>query len=134
MSALLALVLSVLGPGPDAAIIAPELVAAVQHRVDGGHAPVTSSPTLDLVLVATYVRLESRATIAPDPKSHDAHDRTSCGILQLRCDLVRGRTLAEQARQWLWCVERSSLADVDSSPSRAAHRLELARATLRGAM
>lgn len=132
--ALLALALSVLGPGPDAAAIAPELVAAVQHRVDGGHAPVTSSPTLDLALVATYVRLESGATIRPRPWSHDARDGQSCGILQLPCGFVARHTLAEQARWWLHCVEESSLADVDSSPARAVHRLELARAMLRGAM
>jgi hypothetical protein len=46
-AAILSLVLSVLGPGPDVKQIAPAIVHAVEWRADHGLAPVTGSPAED---------------------------------------------------------------------------------------
>jgi hypothetical protein len=54
----------------------------------------------------------------------------SCGAWQMKCTLVRGMSLEQQARTWLTWVQASSLASVDSSPSRAARRVALAERLL----
>lgn len=131
---LLAFALSVLGPGPDAATIAPAIVRVIQWRADHGLPPVTESPTLDVALVAVYIRHESSVMLDPPPVSKDARDLTSCGALQLPCSYVAKHGIARQIQYWLVNVQMSSLASVDSSPSRARRRLSEARDALRGAI
>ena len=134
-TALLALALQCLAPGgPDADRIAPAIVAAVEARVARGLPPITESPTLDVCLVATYVAHESGANVAPHPVSWDAGAGVSCGALQMACERVRGRSVRWQVGAWLRDVVDSSLAKVDSSPTRAAVRLAQAREMLRAAL
>ena len=133
MTPLLALALSCLGPSPDAATLAPAIVDAVTWRASQGAAPVTDSHPLDVCLLAVYARHESGGQLHPRPWSWDARAGLSVGPWQLRpplSDLPPRR----QAIAWLRAVRLSSLGAVDSSPARAAVRLEEARQALRGAL
>jgi hypothetical protein len=58
----------------------------------------------------------------------------SCGLVQLRCEWVRGLTIRQQLALWLRLVRASSLASVDSSAKRAAYRERLSRHLLAMAM
>ena len=132
--ALVALALQCMGGGPDSAILAPAIVEAVESRARRGLPPVTSSPTEDVCLVGTYMRHESSGMLEPPPRSHDARDLTSCGPLQQQCWRVKDKAPAQLVRMWLHDVAHSSLASVDSLPSRAKRRLDEARDALRGAI
>jgi hypothetical protein len=79
--------------------------------------------------MAVYSAHESSNMLEPPPSAWDARAGVSCGPWQMRCS-GRARTVLGQARQWLWMVRRSSLANVDSSATRAASRLALATRAL----
>ena len=134
-AALVALALQVMGGADvgDAATIAPAIVTAVEWRAAHGLPPASDSPTLDVVLLATYARLESSARIEPLPASWDAKAGVSYGVLQMPYRVAR-MPLDVQCRTWLGWVTASSLASVDSSPRRARHRLALARESLTRAL
>lgn len=132
--AALALALTILAGCPDARPIARAIVSAVEARAAAGLRPVTSSPAEDVALLAVYARHESTGTIHPVPLSWDAKAGRSCGVWQMHCYAVRGWSLEAQAGTWLRWVAGSSLAGVDSSPSRARDRAAEARAALRGAL
>ncbi len=115
----------------DAHAVADALAAAVERQA----APATGeSHAVDAAVLALYAALESH--LDTDAVSYDplAGGGMSCGMLQQRCPFVWRSSLEEQARALLWDVRHSSLADVDSSPSRARRRLERARDALRGAL
>lgn len=140
-AALVALALQVMGGAGvgDAATIAPAIVQAVEWRAAHGLPPASDSPTLDVVLLAVYARHESSARLHPAPESWDALALVSCGPWQMKCGVVgwpweREYSPALQARTWLGWVSSSSLAQVDSSKSRARRRLAEARDALRGAI
>ena len=124
-AAILALVLSVLGPCPDAQPIARAIVAAVESRASRGLAPVTASPAEDAALLAVYARLESGGQVHPQPWSWDARAGVSCGPWQMPCGVRLG--LVGQAALWLRWVAGGGLAGVDSSPRRARVRAREAR-------
>jgi hypothetical protein len=76
--------------------------------------------------MAVYSALESGNRMHPEAWSWDAKAGRACGPWQEPCAIVRQWSAARQARYWVRCVRSSSLASVDSSPSRARRRLELA--------
>ncbi len=115
----------------DARAVADALAAAVEPEP----MPATGeSHAVDVAVLALYAALESH--LDTEAVSYDplAGGGMSCGMLQQRCPLVWRSSLAEQARVWLWDVRHSSLAGVDSSPSRARARLERARLALSAAL
>jgi hypothetical protein len=89
----------------------------------------TDDERLRAVLVV-YAHRESWYHLDPTPHSWDALARISCGAWQIPCSYARTHTLAEQARWWLWNVQRRGLARLDSSATRAYGRARLAEATL----
>lgn len=136
VQALVALVFAVwkvLGAtGPDERPIA----LAIAQAVASEKAPATGeSHAVDAALEAYYAWKESRLNEHPHPESWDAIAGLSCGAWQLRCYLVTGVPLETQARTWLDSLHRAGLArGVDSSPTRAAHRLEKTREALAEAL
>ena len=94
-TALLAFVLSVLGPGPDARPVAEAIVNAVE--ADADNAPLTGSHAEDAAFLAVYVRHESGASVLPRPQSWDSKAGVSCGAFQMPCAIVRRTTLETQA-------------------------------------
>ena len=136
--ALLALVLFVLGPGPDAQALAPAIVGAVEWRAARGLPPVTGSPAEDAVLVATFVRHESGASLDPAPQSHDARARQSCGPLQQQCARVAGRSPRQLVAIWLHDAARGGVAGLcgygRAGRRIARQRLSEARAALTTAL
>lgn len=58
----------------------------------------------------------------------------SCGLVQLRCEWIRGLDVEGQLRLWLRLVRASSLGNVDSSPKRARYRERLSRELLARAL
>lgn len=132
MTALLALVLAVLGPCPDARPIADAVAHAVEARAAQGLAPVTASPAEDAALLAVYARLESGGRVHPQPWSWDARAGVSCGPWQMPCGIRA--SLRGQAATWLRWVAEGGLAGVDSSARRARVRSAEARRWVRGAI
>jgi hypothetical protein len=116
-----------LSPGlerlPTAAPIAAAIATACAEDAARGYADAP----LEAAVMAVYAYRESslRPAVTGD-------GGRSCGMLQMRCELVRGLDLTGQARLWLSLVHRSSLGDVDSSPARARRRTRLAARLLDG--
>lgn len=90
----------------------------------------TDATPEEAALLAVYVELESGVSERPRAFSWDAKAGVSCGILQEPCDYVRTHTLTEQCQWWLTALRKRGLASLDSSPSRAAKRSEMARGLL----
>jgi len=84
----------------------------------------------DAALVVVYGAHESGLSEHPRAWAWDAMAGVSCGLLQLRCSLVRSLTVEGQVREWLRLVHSAGLAAVDSSPTRAAQRRAEAEALL----
>lgn len=57
-------------------------------------------------LLVVFADHESGIDENPIPRSHDARDLTSCGVLQMQCGFVRTHSLRDQVRGWLWRVQR----------------------------
>jgi hypothetical protein len=133
--ALLALVLSVLGPSPDAAPIARAIVAAVE--ADACNAPVTTDHASDAVLLAVFARRESSALLRPAPQSWDARAGRSAGPWQMSPSVAK-LPLERQASLWLrWAREGgvAGLCGYGRAGRRIARqRLSEARAALTTAL
>lgn len=86
----------------------------------------------EVALLTVYAWLESGAQVDPKPYSWDARAHVSCGPWQEPCAIVARLTLGGQARYWVRQLREVGLAKVDSSPSRAAKRLQRARDALEG--
>jgi hypothetical protein len=124
MPSLSALVLSLwhlLSPGAERLPQAPAIARAIETAVSEDFARGYVDAPLEAAVVAVYAARES--SLRPGVRGDGGK---SCGLLQLRCSLVRGMTLTEQVRLWLRLVHASSLGSVDSSPKRAARRLRIA--------
>jgi hypothetical protein len=134
-SALVALILAIWSNlhahGPDAARIAEAIAGAVESEASPASG---ESIAVDAALLALYAAKESHLSEHPMAESWDAKAGLSCGYLQLRCALTRDRSLRQQAQTWLAAVRRGGLVAADSSRSRAARRMEEARAALGAAM
>jgi len=107
-------VLLQLAPGGEklAAPAADIIARAVDHEAE---------PERWAALLAVYVVRES--SMRPDAVGDGGR---SCGLVQLRCEWTAHLDAEGQLRLWLRLVHASSLGAVDSSPSRAARRAELA--------
>jgi hypothetical protein len=102
-AALLALVVSCLGPGPDARPIAAAIVEAVE--LEAGVAPLTGSHAEDACLLARFAHHESGASLHPAAASWDAHAGLSAGPWQMPSSLA-SLPLERQACLWLrWARE-----------------------------
>jgi len=78
--------------------------------------------------LAVYAWHESGFRIHPRPVAWDA----LAGKAQGPWQLWTGNTasVGDQARHWLWLVQRGGLAALDSSPRRARHRAQEAQRLL----
>lgn len=101
-------------------------LAALLHR--GTPRPETvdaiaSSGATDYEVALLVVYAARESSWRPDAVGDGGR---SCGTWQQSCTRVAGMIEAQRARVWLSDVRASSLAAVDSSPSRAARRAKLA--------
>ena len=124
LSAIVLAIASQLGRGTPSPPVVDAIASgceqeAARHPVDAGAC---------VALVTTYVALESGYLTRPHAWSWDAKGGVSCSVLQLPCAISRDP--ASDVRTWLTNLRRSSLASVDSSPRRAAHRQRLAEKLL----
>ena len=105
---------------------------AIAYAVEAEKAPASGeSHAVDAALEAVYAKRESDLSQHPIAFSWDAKSGLSAGVWQLRSYLVTGRSLLDQARTWLGSLRAAGLAKgIDSSPTRAAHRLQEARDAL----
>lgn len=85
----------------------------------------------ELATMVVYGSLESWMKDRPHPYSWDSKGGVSCGFLQEPCGFVQGATDARQARWWIDVEREAGLANLDSSPKRAAYRTRLAKKLLR---
>lgn len=86
----------------------------------------------ELALLVVYATLESGLRDRPLATSWDARAHVSCGMLQEPCSFVERATDEMQARYWIRIERQAGLANLDSSPSRAARRTKLAERLLEG--
>lgn len=116
----------------DAGRIADAIATAVEKE----RAPASGeSHAVDAALLAEYADRESNLSEHPTAWSWDAKAGLSAGVWQLRSYLVTGRSLDGQAATWLGSLRAAGLArGIDSSPTRAAHRLAEARGALAAAI
>lgn len=123
-----ALVLAIwhaLAPGAERLPQAPAIAAAIETAVSEDAVRGYVDVPLEAAVLAVYTVRES--SLRPGVRGDGG---ASCGVLQLRCALVRGLSLTDQVRLWLRLVHASSLGSVDSSPKRAARRERLAERLL----
>lgn len=113
----------------DARSISLAIAQAVAQDTRAGDTPLETEAAVQ----AYYAMRESHLDRRPYPHSWDASAGVSCDFLQLPCALIRGRAPVEQARMWLSWVHDVGLGSVDSSPSRARHRIQHALALLANA-
>lgn len=108
---------------------APRIADAIAFAVEAEKVPASGeSHAVDASLLAVYAKRESDLSEHPTPFSWDAKAGLSKGTWQLRSYLVDGRSLRAQAATWLGSLRAAGLAKgIDSSPTRAAHRLAEAR-------
>lgn len=108
---------------------APRIADAIATAVEREKAPASGeSHAVDAALLAEYADRESNLSEHPKAWSWDAKAGLSEGVWQLRSYLVQGRSLDGQASTWLGSLRAAGLArGIDSSASRAAHRLAEAR-------
>jgi hypothetical protein len=116
-----------------AALLMCAMHAAECRTLDAQHIAsaiddATDAPELRAVLVV-YSYHESHWTVRPRAESWDARTGIARGPLQLWGEAGM-LPLRDQCRAWLHNVQASSLAAVDSSPSRAYRRAAEARALL----
>lgn len=112
---------------------APRIADAIASAVESETSPASGeSHAVDAALMADYAKHESDISEHPSTAySWDAKAGLSKGAWQLRSYLVDGRSLREQAATWLGSLRAAGLArGIDSSPTRAAHRLREAREAL----
>jgi hypothetical protein len=110
--------------------MAPELATAIGQAVaadaDRGFVDLDA----EAAVVALYAWKESRLRRNPYPISWDSAAGVSCDFLQMPCNLIRGQAPVEQVRMWLSWMHDAGLGSLDSSPTRAAHRVAQALALL----
>jgi len=112
MRTLILLMWSILAPGADrlpSAIPVADAIAAV------------AGDEQTAALLSVYAWRES--SLQPHVVGDGGR---SCGVWQMACSRIQGLSLTQQAALWLSDVRASSLAAVDSSPSRAARRTDFA--------
>jgi hypothetical protein len=108
---------------------ASRIADAIASAVEAESAPASGeSHAVDAALLAVYAERESDLSEHPTAHSWDAKAGLSKGVWQLRSYLVDGQSLRQQAATWLGSLRAAGLArGIDSSPTRAAHRLAEAR-------
>jgi len=108
---------ALLAPGSQRFPSAVEIADAITFAVEGDETTASK--------MAVYAWKESnlRPFVTGD-------GGRSCGVWQMACSRIAGKSVREQAVLWLRDVRESSLASVDSSPKRAAAREALARRLL----
>ena len=106
----------------------PEVVVAIADGCAAEAAAHPVDPEACVALVTTYAAKESGYLVMPHAWSWDARAAVSCGLLQLPCRL--SQSPAHDVRVWLSMLRQGTLAGLDSSPTRAAHRAALAQRLL----
>ena len=111
---------------------APRIADAIASAVEAESSPASGeSHAVDASLLADYAKHESDLSEHPTAFSWDARAGLSVGVWQMRAYLVDGRSLRQQAATWLGSLRAAGLArGIDSSPTRAAHRMREAREAL----
>jgi hypothetical protein len=117
MHALILTLWALLAPGAERLADAGRIASAIEAVVGGDERMAA--------VMATYAWRESSLQLRVV-----GDGGRSCGVWQEACSRIAGLSLEQQAALWLSDVRASSLAAVDSSPSRAARRERLAVALL----
>jgi hypothetical protein len=100
--------------------VARAISAAVE--ADAKNPPLTTSHNQDAALLTLYAWRESGFSIHPHSTSWDSKAGVSCGVWQMHCSAIQGKSLTEQATMWISWARQGGLAGLDSSPARAAVR------------
>ena len=131
---LVALVFAVWGQlhAPVQSKDAQRIADAIASAVEVEATPASGeSHAVDAALLADYANHESNLSEHPTPFSWDAKAGLSKGTWQLRSYLVDRQSLRQQAATWLGSLRAAGLArGIDSSKTRAAHRLAETREAL----